>query len=247
MRKLLLFILGIVLVNPAFADMLGVRLAGGSFKYSVSGTVRDSAIVNDTVDVKNDLGWKDDKASMGYLYIEHPIPIIPDIRLGYTSLNMGGTNTITSSFTYNGVTYNASDTVTSNVDLSHTEIALYYQIIDTGIDLDLGLNFKFFNGKVNFKDTLNNKASSTINATVPMLYGALTIPLGGGFKLAGDISTISYNNDAFTDYLVRLRYDSDYLLGVELGYRSIHLKYQDANKYAKLDMKGPYIMATLSF
>lgn len=249
MRKLLLLIIGMVLVNPAFADLLSVRLSGGSFKYAVSGTVRDSNVVADTVDVKNDLGWKDSTTGMGYLYIEHPIPVIPDIRLGYTSLNIGGENTITKNFTYNGVTYSASDKVTSNIDLSHTEIALYYQLIDTGIDLDLGLNFKIFSGKVSFKDTLGNKASSNLNVTVPMLYGALGVPLGGGFKLLGDISTISYNNDNFTDYLVRVRYDTNYALGVELGYRSIHIKYEDTgkNEYAKLDVKGPYIMARLSF
>ena len=55
MRKLLLLI-GIVFVNPAFADILGARLSGGIFDYSVSGTVRDSAVTSDTVDVKDTLG-----------------------------------------------------------------------------------------------------------------------------------------------------------------------------------------------
>ncbi|MEJ2398416.1 MAG: hypothetical protein P8Z67_09225 [Gammaproteobacteria bacterium] len=85
---------------------------------------------------------------------------------------------------------------------------------------------------------------------MPMLYGAVTIPIPGtGFKLAGDLTTTSYQNDNITDYMVRVRYDTDFALGVELGYRSLHIKYEDtgANEYANLDMKGPYLMATLSF
>lgn len=252
MRKLLLLAIGFIFITPAaHADMLGVRLSGGMFKYSLSGSIRDSAVSSQTYDVKNDLGWKDDKGGMGYLYIEHPIPLIPNFRIGSTSLSLGGTKTLTQSVTYNGTTFNTSDTVTSSLDLSHNEIALYYQLLDTGIGLDLGLNFKFFDGKVSIKDTASNKtATSNINATIPMLYGALTIPIPGtGFKILGDLSTVSYKDDNITDYMVRLRYDTDFALGVELGYRSIHIKYVDtgANEYANLDMKGPYLMATLSF
>jgi len=250
MRKLVLLI-GLVFVNPAFADILGARLSGGVFNYSVSGTVRNDPSASNTFDVKNDLGWKDDHGVMGYLYIEHPIPIIPNIRLGTTSLKLGGTGTVTGTYVYNGQTFTASDSVTSDLNLSHTELALYYEVIDTVIDLDVGLNFKFFDGNVTLVDNTNPAtATSSFKETVPMLYGALTIPITGtGFKLAGDISTISYNNDTITDYLVRVRYETDFMLGIELGYRSLHIDYEDtgANKYAKLDMKGPYLMAHLSF
>jgi outer membrane protein len=250
MRKLLLLTIGFIFITPAHADMLGVRLSGGMFKYSLSGTVRDNAVATQVFDVKNDLGWKDETKGMGYLYIEHPIPLIPNFRIGTTSLQLGGTNTLTKDVMYNGTQFNTNDKVTSDLDLSHNEIALYYEVIDTGIDLDLGLNFKFFNGKVFIKDTSGKTATTTLSSTVPMLYGAVTIPIPGtGFKLAGDLTTTSYQNDNITDYMVRVRYDTDFALGVELGYRSLHIKYEDtgANEYANLDMKGPYLMATLSF
>jgi len=241
-----------VIAHPAYADFIGARVSGGMFDYSVSGTVRDSANPADTFDVKNDLNWKDDKDFMGYLYIEHPIPIIPNIRLGTTSLKLGGTGQVTGNFTYDGGTFTANDTVSSEVDLSHTELALYYEVIDTGFDLDLGLNFKFFDAKVKMQDLTNTaiKATSTIKETVPMLYAAVSVPIpASGFKVMGDFTTTSYQGSTMTDYLVRLHYDTSFVLGVELGYRSLHIDYQDsgANKYAKLDMKGPYLAATLSF
>lgn len=251
MRKLLLLLVGFIFITPAaHADMLGLRVSGGMFKYSLSGTVRDSAVSSDTFNVKNDLGWKDDTGAMGYVYIEQPIPFIPDIRLGTTHLSLGGTHTLTQQYTYNGQIFTANDTVTSSLDLSHNEIALYFQPIDSIVDLAVGVNFKFFDGKVNIKDTSGKSATSTIHVTVPMLYGALTIPIPGtGFSLAGDLSTVSYQNDNITDYFVRVRYVTSFHLGMELGYRSLKIKYQDtgANEYANLDMKGPYLAATLSF
>lgn len=251
MRKFLLLLLGMVIVNPAFADFLGARLSGGIFDYSVSGTVRDDPNPANTFDVKNDLGWKDDKVAMGYLYIEHPVPFIPNIRLGVTSLKVGGTGKVTGSFTYGGQTFTTSDTVESNLDLSHTELALYYQVIDTFVDVDLGLNFKFFTGSATLVDKTNPATATTdYKQTVPMLYGAVSIPIPGtGFKLAGDLSTVSYSKNTMTDYMVRVRYETSFMLGVELGYRSLHIDYKNtgANEYANLDVKGPYLSATLSF
>lgn len=242
MRKLLLLI-GIIFVNPVFADAVGVRLSGGLFDYAVSGTIRDGT---DELDVKNTLGWTDEQEAMAYLYIEHPIPVLPNIRFGTTSLKFAGTGSGT--FTYNGQPF--TGTVTSNLDLSHTEIALYYEVIDVGFDLDLGLNFKFFDGNVNIRETSGLASTSdTFKETVPMLYGAVTIPLVGGFKIAGDLSTISYDDKSMTDYFVRVRYETSFLLGVELGYRSLSIDYQDtgANEHAKIDAKGPYLALHLGF
>jgi hypothetical protein len=52
-----------------------------------------------------------------------------------------------------------------------------------------------------------------------------------------------------TDFLVRLRYDTSFFLGAEVGYRSLHIDYQDtgSSEYATLDFTGPYVMATLTF
>lgn len=246
MRKLFL-ILGLLVVNSVYADTVGVRISGGLFDYAVSGTVRDSAISSDQIDVKNTLGWTDEQVTMGYLYFEHPVPIIPNIRFGITSLNFGGTGSGT--FTYNGVAF--TGTVTSNLDLSHTELALYYEVIDTGFDLDLGLNFKFFDGDVNIREVGGTAfTADTFKETIPMLYAAVTIPIPGtGFRIAGDLSTISYDNNSLTDYFVRVRYETSFVLGLELGYRSFSIDYQDtgADKYAKIDAKGPYAALHVSF
>lgn len=249
MRKLL--VLGcFLIVTPAFADLWNVSLEGGPFDYSVSGNVRDSSNPAETIDVNSQLGWEGDTEMMGYLYVKHPIPIIPNFRLGVTNLKLGGTNTLTSDIIYNGVTYPAGSTVTSSIDLSHTELALYYNLLDTFMSIDLGLNFKKFDGQFQISDNLGNRTTTTYNETLPMLYGAIGVPIPGtGFSVGGDLSWTSYQDSKMSDLLVRVRYDTDFFLGVELGYRSFHIDYQntDDNEYAKLDVTGPYLMARLVF
>jgi len=244
--KKLIFLFALFVANNVVADAIGMRLSGGMFDYKVSGTLRDGT---DTVDVKSVLGFQDETESQVYVYIEHPVPLLPNLRLGSTSLKLAGTGNTGAGFTYNGQPFPASTAITSSFDMSHTEIALYYEIIDTGIDLDLGLNFKLFDGNVNLAA---GGASTTdkYDGVVPMVYAALNIPFPlTGLSLAGDISTISAGDASFTDYFVRLRYQTDFALGVELGYRSITLDYEDTavNELAKIDAKGPYLNLHLAF
>lgn len=250
--KNLLILLAFAIANLANADIVGVRISGGVFDYEVSGTIMDgdgTDVARDTINVKSELGLKDDSDSQVYIYIEHPVPILPNIRFGSTSLKLAGTGTSKSGgFTFNGTPFPGDTEITSSFDMSHTEIALYYEIIDTGIDFDLGLNVKFFDGDVSIASS-GASATEKFDGTVPMLYAALTIPLPAGFSIAGDISTISAGDAAFTDYLIRLRYETDFVLGLELGYRSITLDFEDtgANELVDIEVSGPYVSLHLAF
>jgi len=227
-------------MSAVHADAVGVRVSGGLWSYDVSGTVRDDA--TDNVDLKADLGTKDDDSFNGFIYIEHPVPILPNIRLGITDLKLAGNGN--ASFTWNGTTVTGN--VTSNIDLSHNDIGLYYEIWDTGFDFDLGLNLKLFDGTVNITDGVNT-ATSTFDETVPMLYASVGIPLIAGFKIGGDLNYISYDGDKFQDYFVNVRWVSDFMLGVEVGYRSFSIDYEDGNEFADVSIKGPYANLRLDF
>jgi outer membrane protein len=130
--------------------------------------------------------------------------------------------------------------------LSHTEIGLYYEVWDTGFDLDLGLNVKFFDGNVSITDGTDT-ATSTFNETIPMLYASVGIPLIAGFTIGGDLNYVSYDGDTFQDYIVNVRWVSDFLLGIELGYRSFTIDYTDGNKFADVKITGPYANLRLEF
>ena len=244
--KTFFFIITLFVANQALADAVGLRISGGMWSYDVTGDIRNSANASDNFSLTNDLGMKEDEVFNGFVYIEHPVPILPNLRLGVVDLKLTGSGTLSAGKTWNGVPITAG-AVNSSADLSHTDIGLYYEIWDTGFDFDLGINVKLFDGTVTISDTVPNTATSSFDETVPMLYGHVGIPLVAGFSLAGDMSYISYDGDKFQDMLIRVRWDSDFLLGVELGYRSLTIDYTDGNEFADVKVDGPYLNATFTF
>ncbi len=243
MRTLLL-LSTLLASNLAFADAVGVRASAGLWSYDVSGVVRDDPSAANNVDLKADLGINEDEVFNGFVYIEHPVPLLPNVRLGTTDLKLAGTGT-TDGFTWNGTPVPAG-TATSNVDLSHTEIGLYYEIIDVGFDLDLGVNVKLFDGTVTMTSG-GTTATSSFDETIPMLYASVGVPLIAGFAIGGDFSYVSYDGDKFQDYFLNVRWVSDFLLGVEVGYRSFTIDYEDGDEFADAKIDGPYVNVRLEF
>jgi len=243
--KIFISLILLSVASLSYADTLGFRVSGGLWSYEVTGDIRDSADVNDNFNLKTDLGMKDTEEFQGFVYFEHPVPIIPNVRLGVTSLKLSGDGTSDGTRSWNGITVPAGS-MTSSVDLSHTEIGLYYEIIDTGFDLDLGLNVKIFDGVASLSSS-GTTASSTFSETIPMLYGSFGIPLPAGFSVGGDMSYVSYNSDSFTDYFVNVRWVSSFLLGIEAGYRSFTIDYADGDQFADVKIEGPYVNARLVF
>jgi len=246
MRLFLAFIL-FGLTSLASADALGFRISGGLWSYEATGDIRDSANPTHTLNLKDDLGMKDAEEFQGFVYFEHPVPIIPNFRFGVTSLNLTGNGTVTGNKSWNGTPIPDGTNIISDVDLSHTEIGLYYEVIDTGFDLDLGLNFKLFDGTILLSDGATINATSDFKETIPMLYGSFGIPLPAGFSIGGDLSFVNYDGDSFNDYFIGARWDSSFFLGVEVGYRSFAIDYSDGNEYADVEIKGPYANLRLVF
>ena len=233
----------------ASAEVLGLRAEGGIWKYSTSGSLRDSAVTTDAVDLKSDLNIKDASQTQYFVYLRHPVPVIPNIRVGHTSMPLKGTGVITQTVNYGGTSFTASDTVITDADLSHTDLGIYYNLWDTFVTFDLGINAKVFDTKATITDVTNpGTGTATIKGTVPMLYAAIAIPFPGtGFDIAGDLSAISAGSDKISDLYVRLRYQIISSVGIEAGYRAFELKYEDGNTYADVKTKGSFINLFLHF
>lgn len=250
MKLKLISLLTALFFIPGLANAELVIINGSSWDYEISGKIRDDTSVINEIDLKTDLALQDNKQTFVLAYIEHPIPILPNIRIGSTSLSTTGSTTVTNQFDYNGQTFTASAPVTSTLNLDHTEVALYWNILDNVVGFDLGLNIKFFDGRVQLDaPSIPASVNEAFDETVPMLYAGLQIELPYGLQLAGDISYLSFDGSSFTDTLVRLRWTSDFLLGVELGYRSFVIDYEDtsANEYVDIDVSGPYLGVHLAF
>lgn len=247
------WLLAASLLTPltAMADVAGFRIGGGSWNWSVSGDLRyQSTTINDSFDFKNDLGLKDDKQTFGYVVLEHPIPVLPNIRFSKTNLSTAGTGTISVSKSFGGTTYSTSETLTTSLVLDQSDLALYYELVDNDlVGFDLGLNLKKISGSASITGSTTGKTTANIDVTVPMLYAGLEIGLPlTGLSIGADGSYIGYNGNSMTDVNAYVRYTSDYFLGLEAGVRKINLTLDNVqNSYGKLDFNGPYISLFLQF
>src|SRR5690554_6239454 len=87
--------------------------------------------------------FTDEKQTSFYIAVEHPIPFLPNIKIRENELVSYGATTLTQDFNFNGQVYSANSSITSYVDLSHTDFTLYYELFDNDlIAFDLGMTGK---------------------------------------------------------------------------------------------------------
>lgn len=223
----------------AQADAIGVRFGAYAWQPDYDGTVKSGG---EQVDVNNDLGLDDDDASVFFIAIEHPVPLLPNVLIQRTQLDTKATQRLTRTFTFDDVTYTASDTVKTDLDLSHTDATFYYEILDNWAELDIGLTVRAFDDGVKLTATNAAKTSSAdIDAVLPMLYVAakFNLPLTGVY-VAVNGNGVGYSGDTLLDYRAALGYESTIGLGAEVGVRNFDLNYEDGDDEADVTVRGGY-------
>lgn len=230
----------------AHADALGVRLGGYLWQPDFDGSIRSAG---ERVDLNDDLGLDDDDASVFYVAIEHPLPVLPNLLLQHTELDTKATHALTRNFTFDGVTYTAADTVKTELDLSHTDATFYYEVLDNWAELDLGLTVRYFENGVKLEAVNAAKSSELdIDYVIPMLYAAakFNLPLTGAY-VAVDANGVGYSGNTLLDYRARAGYESPLGLGAEIGVRSFDLDYDDDDDQADVTVRGAYAAVFFHF
>lgn len=226
------------------ADNIGLYAGIGQWNADASGFVSEGNNDPDIVDLQETLAIDDDSGVQAYIAIEHPIPLLPNIRLQHTEIDLNGSNQITENFSFDGQNYDINTQVDSQFDLTHTDATLYWQLWDTVLGVDIGLTARKFSGEIILVaegDDVSESAQEDIDYTVPLLYTRIGVkfPFTG---LTADVrgNFISYDDDSFTDIVARINYEAAFGLGLEAGYRKIELDIEEGNFEADLEISGIY-------
>lgn len=249
MRKMLIaaaILAGAPGVHAAGIPMVDLYLGVNGWQSQTSGSFFSSDPNDTDIDMEDDLGFDKDTQTIAYLGLEHPVPVLPNIRLRQISLSDSETNTLSQQITFDGKSYNSE--VTSEYDLDMTDITLYYQPLDNWLVLNLGLNIRQVDATFSIKDS-GSSSELTAKKTLPQLHVAArgNLPFSG-FYVSGEINTISYDSNKFQDINVNVGWQSDFFLALELGYNAVNLELDAVDElYTDLEFSGPYLGMSLNF
>lgn len=259
MRKILTLAGAVLLPTVAMqAQALEFNvLAGGNvWNASPSGTIQGKkGEVN--LDVKDKLGLSSENLTNFFVQFDHPVPVIPNIRISRTALDFSGNKN--EDFTFLGQDFDS--VLQSKVDLSHTDFTAYYRLLDgitsfiplVDLRAELGLTIRNFDGEFSVKGTASSTSTSKsidLSTPVPMGYAGLRVGLPMGISVGAKVDAIGYSGNSLSDITVDARYQYDGLPlikpGITAGYRSFNAKLDDLDDtYGDLEFSGAFFGAYL--
>ncbi|WP_353661575.1 TIGR04219 family outer membrane beta-barrel protein [Hydrogenimonas sp. SS33] len=232
----------------ANADTLGGEIAIGGWNHDPSGWVKYPNDVPDDqskVDADDDLNLDTETDLYVRAKLEHPVPILPNIRLAYVKTESEGDGTISRDFTFGDITVGVSDKIHSEASLKNYDATFYYELLDNDtVGLDLGITARYLDGYVKVTDkTTGESDSHDIDFVVPMVYAGarIALPFLEGLSVGAEGSGITYDGSTLFDIQGDLRYTFGMGLGAEAGYRWQKVKLDDVDDSdADIDIKGFY-------
>lgn len=237
-----------VLAGPAAADTVGIYAGIGQWQNSFSGD-----LLKEQVSVKNDLGLKHADLTQWYVNLEHPLPVLPNVRLAYANVNEQGSGQINQSVRYDGITYPSGATVNSDIAIKMTDVTFYYELWDTGGDFDVGLTGRRLNGHLALSNDQLGRGQEKVDDWVPMLYlnGRVDLPMTGLY-VGAQGNGVAYSGNRLADYRAFVGYDFDITgpvdVGLQFGYRRLDLKLKDIGSFeGNVKLDGAFANVTMHF
>jgi outer membrane protein len=245
--------------NILYADIIGGEVSIGIYNHTPSGTASYTlpyTTLNSSVDLENDFGWSDNQDIMLKAYFENPIPFLPNAKIAYSNLSHDGIEKV-NGFSW-GEIINLNGEVDTSADFSMYDLTLYYELLDNVVEVDAGLTLRYLDGDISV-DTIANFApipipfisqSTTFSMWIPMVYGKARFNIPStDISLQAEANFISYEETSFYDYEISARYTFTMGLGIEAGYKSIHLDSEDLTDGLVVDMdfSGPYASVVWDF
>ena len=228
----------------ASADTVAGLYAGAGFwRAGPDGNIGATSAAIDT------LGLSSEGNGFVYVAVEHPIPLWPNVRLQHTRLASEGEGTLSARFRLDEVEFAAQERISTDLDLTHTDAVLYYELLDNLVNLDLGLTLRVFSGHASVASRSRSLDESIdIDLAIPAAYGRAAVGLPAGFEVSAAAHYVGYSGNSLSDLSAHVAwtYESAIDLGVELGYRRLALEVDD-DAQTDVGLGGPYATVTLHF
>ena len=226
MNKLLsIAAISALLATAASADFLRVEGSIGAWQSDPTGTMKYGNLP--AFDVVDTAGFEATTNTYAWLYIKHPIPILPNFRFEYANPNFDATTK--AELSYGDETFAAG--ASNALSLTQYDAVLYYNILDNTFwtTIDLGLDIKFIDGNYNISGNetvggTNVSVDEDFNVAMPLGYvrGRVQLPVTE-IGIEAIVRGISYTGNTVVDAQIKVDYTMDFVPviqpGIEIGYR----------------------------
>ena len=238
----------------AQADALGLYIGGQVWDNEASGLVGEA-------DNLIDFNLADEQQGSYFVAFEHPLPLLPNIKLASTQLETSGQTTLSDSFEFGDETFASGTNLTTHFDVSYLDYTLYYELFSNDLfAFDFGITARDFNGDVSATAQITSNGN-TVTTTgridtdefVPMLYASTQVGLPlTGLNLFAQGNFLSVDDHTLYDYQVGISYEAIDNLVVDvdltLGYREVKLELEDlSDLYSDLEFSGFFAGAVVHF
>lgn len=198
MKKLMLIAALSVTALHAQADVIGVQFGVDRWQSELSGSS-----TSDSPGLQTDNISSSSKGnSLIWAKLEHPIPVLPNLRVSQTNLENKYQNGAGSKNT---------------LDASHADLIAYYEVLDSIIELDIGLGAKKFSGKLESPLNINQiELDSTVAVAYLMLAAELPIT---NLQIGAELQAGQGSDETVNDASLFLRYKTSIGVGFGAGYR----------------------------
>lgn len=231
--------------------LLGLYIGGHMWANQADGTFGEGSNNQAVFD------FNDENQGSFFVALEHPIPLIPNIKIASTTLDTVGGATITGSFTFDGNTYSANSALDTTFDASYVDYTFYYELLDNDLlTFDLGITARDLESQINVVGDISGTSTSSdlsVSGIIPLLYVNTVIGLPfTGFNIFAEANFLSYDDNTVYDYQIGVSYALLDNLAVDLdltlGYRSVKLELDDIDDlYSDLTFDGVFAGATVHF
>jgi len=258
MKKIPLVTSAIVALSAStMADIIGGEVSIGLFNHNPSGWIQypvNSSDIN-KIDLDKDLNLNTKSEIYIRAKVEHPVPLIPNIKVAYTKINSKGNAISSKDFIFGNETFVANSTITTDMMFDSFDATLYYEVVDIGFDADIGVTFRYIDEYTNLYATSKSYASpiqqkNTISTIIPMFYGSIIIPLPllDNLSIEAEGNFITYDSNTIYDIQANVRYEFFMGFGVKAGYRVKKYKLSDTDDSSTdIDIEGFFIGTVWDF
>lgn len=201
MKKLLAIAITAATPMMAQADLLFTVEAGGNMWNAEA-----SGDVDGNVDVgKNGLNLDSENNNVMYVSFEHPVPMIPNVKIKNTALDLTGEGT--ANYTFLNKTFTGQ--TESQFDLSHTDLTLYWGVPlpIPFFDINFGLTARQFDGIVEVTDKATQQSESEdLDFVLPMGYLNVDFDSHFGVYARAELNAIGYDGNSISDMELAVGY-----------------------------------------